>query len=708
MALDNDCREIIQCDGLFWFLDAKQVNKESLTLREVLGGRDEGIQPLHCFQVDDNLSASEATHVSFEGLDLANPERGLFTIGFYVNLPVGSDDGNVHPLVTKGETVGYSIHEKDGDLFFNLADGISGPVEVSTVGSGINFADGETHLVFVDRDTRLTVPQMTLDVFEEFEKSIDTTNSFISNDNNLYLGASGPDVGAVTTAFVGTKISGFMYFRGKVLTLDEKFNYWKNGILPTNAVLYAQLDEAFGEIVYDSSGLKNHGTIRNFTVDSRSEILNGFSFQNAFGYSTGQFVEDRGGEVFGSPNLIDPQSLIPFDNGNPTKDIFGNDLEFSGRVRYNIKVVDIVCWKGNGSSSANVQNPDKLEYVPGSEEFSVFWVAEEIEIEGGVLIAAGTAPDFNYRYDYNPSQNKITWNVGGVSGEVAVAEGMRKVVVNVGLTEQEIFVDGVSLGTFPIGSSVTPGFGVTLFGLFDLSGNQEVLTGGSVVLIGTRGDKLSSSERIAFFADEMEIPDFVDGLWVPSSQGTTIFDVSKNNQHADVVNFLVNVWTGEQSVIPYLANGFSQIHQSLELSSDFIIVPYDVDGNKIPHNEFGFGQVVVEHVTKDGHNIYDCYIDMNPNNVNVGFVTTFWNKLSFDIWTGLDSEFIRSNPFLWHISELNQDYFKLALDEEFFNFAFAGRAVDSNGFPVEIFDFLMVNLGNNIQVRPVPVETEFI
>ena len=31
-----------------------------------------------------------------------------------------------------------------------------------------------------------------------------------------------------------------------------------------------------------------------------------------------------------------------------------NALEFAGRVRYNVKVVDAVCWKGNGKSSANV------------------------------------------------------------------------------------------------------------------------------------------------------------------------------------------------------------------------------------------------------------------------------------------------------------------------------------------------------------------
>lgn len=711
MGIANECREVVICDGLQWLFEKIQLNKESLTLKGSLGVRDSEQQPLHCFQVDANIPAGEATHVNFGTLDLVNPERGLFSIGFYISLPVGSDDGTLHPLVAKGEAVGYSVYEKDGDLFFNLSDGVSGPSEVSTVGSGINFADGETHLVFVDRDTRLTVPTLTIDIFEEFEKTVNTTDTLISNENNLYLCAKGPDLGSVATAFPGTKISGFMYFRGKVLSLIDKQKYWKDGVLPSNAIIYTQLDEGAGNVAFDSSGLDNHGLIENFTVDSRSEILNTFSWQNQFGYSTGQFIIDEGTSqvsVLGNLINIEATALIPFENGRPLQDIFNNALEFSGRVRVNAKIVDILCWKGNGVSSANVQSPDVLEYIPGNDEFSVFWIAEQIEIEGGVIIAAGSSPDFNYRYDYSLTENKITWNVGGVSGEVAVLEGMRKVVVNAGLTTQEIFVDGLSVGVFPIGSSVTTGFGVSLFGDFDISNNVDILTGGSAVLVGTRESLLSSDERSSFFADDTGIPPFVDGLWIPSSQGDVIFDLSKNGQHADVVGLIDSAWTGQQSVIPYLARGFTQLHRDLGLASDFIIIPYNVDGNKIPHNEFGSGQVDVEHISKEGHNRFDCYIDMNPDNLDIGFYSSFWNKNSSEIWDGLDPQFIRANPYLWHISELSQEYFKLVLNPTFFNFAFVGTKVDSNGFPIEIFDMLLINLGTSLQSRPVPIDAEFL
>ena len=122
-------------------------------------------------------------------------------MGLWVNLPVGSDDGTIHPLISKGETVGYKVYEKDGNIYFSLDDGVSAVEEVSTVGSGINFADGEAHLIFVERDSRLTVPQLRIHVYKEFEKSENTTNTLITNSGFLYLGASGPNGAPDTNAF---------------------------------------------------------------------------------------------------------------------------------------------------------------------------------------------------------------------------------------------------------------------------------------------------------------------------------------------------------------------------------------------------------------------------------------------------------------------------------------------------------------------------
>ena len=567
----------------------------------------------------------EPTVLTSSTADTPSPGNGLFSMGLWVNLPVGSDDGTIHPLISKGETVGYKVYEKDGNIYFSLDDGVSAVEEVSTVGSGINFADGEAHLIFVERDSRLTVPQLRIHVYKEFEKSENTTNTLITNSGFLYLGASGPNGAPDTNAFLGTKLSSFTYFRGKILSDDEKYEYWKHGVLPSNAIINAQLDEAYGAVIYDSSGYSNHGSISNYASGSRSVIKNGFSHQNQYGYSSGQYVINNGG-THGSPNQIDPLSYIPYNSANLEQDIFGNALEFAGRVRYNVKVVDAVCWKGNGKSSANVSNISKLEYVPGTDAFSVFWVAEEIEAVGGVLISAGTAPNYNYRYSYHASQNKIEWSVGSVSGSVAVSAGWRKVVVTVETSgpTQEVWVDGVSLGTTVVGTTVTPGFVTTLFADYNVSGNQNILSDGSVAMIGTKTGVMSAEDRAAFFADDMVPPSDPDALWVPCSQGSTIFDLSKNMQHALVESLASTAWEGKQSITTYLANGFHKIYQFPKESSDFIIVPFDVDGKPIPHSEYGSLQVVAKHVSKDGHNLFDCYIDMTntPLNLVLGCVIT--------------------------------------------------------------------------------------
>ena len=164
---------------------------------------------------------------------------------------------------------------------------------------------------------------------------------------------------------------------------------------------------------------------------------------------------------------------------------------------------------------------------------------------------------------------------------------------------------------------------------------------------------MSAEDRAAFFADDMVPPSDPDALWVPCSQGSTIFDLSKNMQHALVESLASTAWEGKQSITTYLANGFHKIYQFPKESSDFIIVPFDVDGKPIPHSEYGSLQVVAKHVSKDGHNLFDCYIDMNPQSVDIGFLTKFWDKAQLSIWTGLDGQYVKENPYLWHVSELN-------------------------------------------------------
>ena len=73
---------------------------------------------------------------------------------------------------------------------------------------------------------------------------------------------------------------------------------------------------------------------------------------------------------------------------------------------------------------------------------------------------------------------------------------------------------GYLLGTTLVGTTVTPGFVTTLFADYNASGNQGILSDGSVAMIGTKIGVMSAEDRAAFFADDMVPPSDPDALWV--------------------------------------------------------------------------------------------------------------------------------------------------------------------------------------------------
>lgn len=90
---------------------------------------------------------------------------------------------------------------------------------------------------------------------------------------------------------------------------------------------FYKMDEGDGTISYDSSGNGNHGTLTNITSSFHATGLEvSYSWLNQVGYS------DSVGDI-----------KIPRDESDITKDVLGNDLQYTGRVKYNQKVVESPC-----------------------------------------------------------------------------------------------------------------------------------------------------------------------------------------------------------------------------------------------------------------------------------------------------------------------------------------------------------------------------
>lgn len=96
------------------------------------------------------------------------------------------------------------------------------------------------------------------------------------------------------------------------------FSVSKNGSL----YRFYRCDEQSGSTAYDSSGSGNHGTIESGITHSTQDTI---SYQNNVGYTLS-------GSVY-----------IPRDESQPTKDVLGNSLQYSGRSQYYGKLVNSNC-----------------------------------------------------------------------------------------------------------------------------------------------------------------------------------------------------------------------------------------------------------------------------------------------------------------------------------------------------------------------------
>lgn len=673
--MDNSCEEIVRSEGVGWLFEKTVPPKGSLMLG-ALGTRDEGVQDIHVYR------SNGASYIRvFNGDSFSDFGEGSLSIGFLINLPTGSDNGQKHIVLDVERKL--QVYEQGGSLFFQIRGESEGLFSVSTSGLGVNLCDSKTHYVRVYRDSRQTQSFIGICLYDVGTIEVPVPNIDLSFTVDLYVGGLLSGNGLVS----GSYLSGLYIYKG-VSSHEEDMYFWLDGVVPTGVVLFMKLDEGSGVFAFDCSGYMNTGVIGGYSDFCRGVHTNFFSWQNMFGYSTGGYASGKDPFLFIDDNVLVP-SLV---NGNEV-DIFGNVLEFGGRVRMCARLEDITCFKANGVTWGRVLNPSPLHLRPGQDEFTILAVFDKTEQSAGVLLSVGD----RYRLEYSET-GEFVLSIGGVQSSFSLTMGQHICEFSIGVSSCGVWVDGELIGTTEVGGVFSGGGFVDLMSANGVS----ILNGVSLTFVGIREGVFTSEERTSWFSGLSLVGVFRAAYYFYSFT-QTVFDISGLGNHVALFDYDVNVWEGKQSVMPYLLGGFTEIYPNRGDMLSPVVIPFDMSGKKIFWNLYGTSQVEVDYDPSGGALIFDAYVNFNPFDKELGFWTQFWNKDNEVFWKSLNTRFLGSNPFKWNLQELTMEYLVRSLHESAYNFVFSGSNTGSFGFTTELVDLVLMNTGNNIDYKPIPL-----
>ncbi|RMG81184.1 MAG: LamG domain-containing protein, partial [Chloroflexi bacterium] len=338
-------------------------------------------------------------------------------------------------------------------------------------------------------------------------------------------------------------------------------------------------DEGAGTTCYDSSGNGRHGTLVNITESSFHTTDNTiFSYQNNYGYSEG-----TGGV------------LVPRNEANPTQDVLGNTLQYSGRVKYNADLVQSACATFDGANDyADLPAPP---FDANGTSWTVgcwFNTTDDLwrfidwrgtgSIKRGVQLS-GYVPSGNFnntriddgvanfiKFDDVPIDPYVdgNWHHIALSWDSATGTAY-------------LYLDGILASSKSnsnlVNADLTSQPGVWRLGAASNDGSQQ-LQGSACGFFFY--DRLLSASEIA----ELYNTGFVSGVtpaaYYPCSEGigSTLYDVSGNNLHATLYNISESsFWGGTQDVFHYnIDKGFSLYQHT---TNNDLRVPYDLNGQPL-------------------------------------------------------------------------------------------------------------------------------
>jgi len=392
----------------------------------------------------------------------------------------------------------------------------------------------------------------------------------IAVDGSIEASATDSTYTAPTATFsmIGANILNVRYFGGDIMDVriysrkltEEELLYihtfGASGTDPgvSDLKLWYRFDEQSGSTAYDSSGQGHHGTYINSPTHSTQDL---YSWQNSVGYS-------KSGSVF-----------IPRDEANPTLDVLGNPLDYSGSAPRHARLQS-PCGTFDGTNdyaTTGVTPP-----TTGSIEAVFYW-------NGGSGMILGCNDASANRCYFGVNSSRIAAGIGSQSwntiiGTTTLTAGVwykAKVTWDGSTVELYLAEAGQSYGA-PEYSAAQSGSIPTSQPLF-MGANSSSGTPGNYFNGRLAEVSLSTTHR-----------------WVLcQNDGTTLHNVKTNADHATLLNAsLPSFWGNTENVLAYAANN------GYRLSGSTIIPALEdgssaADGNPLTHTAGFNGSATLDH-----------------------------------------------------------------------------------------------------------------
>lgn len=345
-------------------------------------------------------------------------------------------------------------------------------------------------------------------------------------------------------------------------------------------------DEASETTSYDSSGNGNHGTIINADLNSFHTTFtdgNGSDFQNTVGYSLN-------GDVF-----------IPRDESIQSQDVLGNPLQYSGRVRYNAKLVQSNCLNFNGTDqyvdiSGVLPNTD-LTLNQGYTFFG--WIQCNSNTEVNALISHRDSPARLMQLQIE-SNGKTAVKLRTSENILYALEGSTvglNLVHVVGVfdfinDELRLYENGIFVDSLTINKTGTMQSAITGIGLITAS-NTVARSNFKSFGVGIANEPLDDAKALQVYQNNLENIDLACYFPMSEGFGKAIYSPYGNLDNAPIVNYSQDMWQTQDTLHNNFKNGNRRGKQ---------LIPYSNEPNKWNFIKLPLSNITQGYPDPDGGN----------------------------------------------------------------------------------------------------------
>jgi hypothetical protein len=441
-----------------------------------------------------------------------------------------------------------------------------------TIVNGTVTLNGQTGTIYVDGVAGSTIPDIT-------------DPHLISVVLDSAVTASDCDLGRVEGSGFYDGLAFDLRLYSTTLTASEvqELSSLAADALPNKATaLHAKLDDIHATTSYDSSGNGRDGTKTNHTTSTfhyeGSDVP--FSWQNDKGYT------------------LDGTDLVPRDESDKTKDVFGGALQYTGKCPRNGKVIESNCAHPDGTNDyvevadhADFDITDNLTVFCRGKNDNSDIVTETDHLIGKYDI--NSLREWAMGIDENQKLRILVSGDGVVGGNWVSTDAVDADADNsYGFTFDggtvRGYVNGLEVAGTPtsIPSSIFNSTGKLTVGAVLSSDSPiqswdgtlydaRVFSGASAPL--TAADMLALHNQTSdSFSGQTNV------LWLPMAEGNgnKHYDASGNGNDGDISNHAMSTYFGtKQDVFPYnYKYGYSKYTHA---SSGDILVPYGSDGSPL-------------------------------------------------------------------------------------------------------------------------------